>query len=739
MTLSARLFAALFLATLLCTVVAAQESSQTSNSVPRLVTYSGRAIDEHGKTISDVAGVTFAIYKDQEGGSPLWMETQNVSPDAQGHFTVQLGSTASAGLPVELFTSGEARWLGTRMNGGEEQPRVLLVSVPYALKAADAQTLGGLPASAFMLAAPISGRTADLETAASSATSAAAPPATSGTGTTDFLPLWLNSTGTLGNSVLFQSGTGSTAKVGVNTTAPGATLDVKGTATIRGPLTLPSTANATSAAGAGSQSENFIASVFNGGTHTAVNQKFRWQAEPVGNNTANASGSLNLLFAPGTGTPAETGLRIGSTGRITFASGQTFPGTATSVGLSAPSTDFKVSGSPVTGAGTLALNWTVSPTSADTANAIVKRDSSGSFSAGAISATATSSTGTAISASTSAGVALSGIATANGDGVFGQSNSATGVYGLSKTSYGVYGSSNSFPGVQGASESYVGVGGLSVSSVGVYGYSSNSHGVQGDAHTTGGYGVYGTNSASGGAGVLGVATVGVYGASNSANSGVYGTSAGGWGVNAYGSSGGTGILAGSDTGYAGWFNGDLNVDGNLSKAGGSFKIDHPLDPANKYLYHSFVESPDMMNIYNGNATTNAAGDAVVTLPDWFETLNRDFRYQLTVVGQFAQAIVAGKVANHKFAIKTDKPNVEVSWQITGIRHDAWANAHRIPVEEQKAEKERGTYLHPELFGAPEEKGVLWSRAPQAMKQWKEARTKLPGTGQRSAPSTSSVN
>jgi hypothetical protein len=251
--------------------------------------------------------------------------------------------------------------------------------------------------------------------------------------------------------------------------------------------------------------------------------------------------------------------------------------------------------------------------------------------------------------------------------------------------------------------------------------------------------VYGTNSASGGAGVLGVATVGVYGASNSANSGVYGTSAGGWGVNAYGSSGGTGILAGSDTGYAGWFNGDLNVDGNLSKAGGSFKIDHPLDPANKYLYHSFVESPDMMNIYNGNATTNAAGDAVVTLPDWFETLNQDFRYQLTVVGQFAQAIVAGKVANHKFAIKTDKPNVEVSWQITGIRHDAWANAHRIPVEEQKAEKERGTYLHPELFGAPEEKGVLWSRAPQAMKQWKEARTKLPGTGQRSNPSTPSVN
>ena len=97
---------------------------------------------------------------------------------------------------------------------------------------------------------------------------------------------------------------------------------------------------------------------------------------------------------------------------------------------------------------------------------------------------------------------------------------------------------------------------------------------------------------------------------------------------------------------------------------------------------------------------------------------------------FAQAIVAHKVADHRFAIKTDKPNVEVSWQVTGIRQDAWANAHRIPVEEQKAEVERGTYLHPELFGAPEEKGVLWGRAPQAMKQWKETRTKLSASAQK---------
>jgi trimeric autotransporter adhesin len=145
--------------------------------------------------------------------------------------------------------------------------------------------------------------------------------------------------------------------------------------------------------------------------------------------------------------------------------------------------------------------------------------------------------------------------------------------------------------------------------------------------------------------------------------------------------------------------GDVSIKGTLSKGSGSFKIDHPLDPAHKYLYHSFVESPDMMDVYNGNITTNQRGLAVVVLPEYFEALNRDFRYQLTVLGQFAQAIVARKIAHNQFVIRTNKPGVEVSWQVTGIRQDAYANAHRIPTEEEKPPQEQGTYLHPELFGA----------------------------------------
>lgn len=144
--------------------------------------------------------------------------------------------------------------------------------------------------------------------------------------------------------------------------------------------------------------------------------------------------------------------------------------------------------------------------------------------------------------------------------------------------------------------------------------------------------------------------------------------------------------------------GDLIVGGSVSKGSGSFKIDYPLDPANKTLSHSFVESPDMMNVYNGNITTDAKGEALVVLPEYFEALNREFRYQLTVIGQFAQAIVAREIKDNSFSVKTDKPNVKVSWQVTGIRNDAFANAHRITVVEDKG-NQRGTYLHPQLFSS----------------------------------------
>jgi collagen type VII alpha len=156
---------------------------------------------------------------------------------------------------------------------------------------------------------------------------------------------------------------------------------------------------------------------------------------------------------------------------------------------------------------------------------------------------------------------------------------------------------------------------------------------------------------------------------------------------------------------AGYFAGDVTVTGNLSKGGGTFKIDHPLDPENKYLYHSFVESPDMMNVYNGNITTDANGMAVVELPSYFEAENKDFKYQLTVIGQFAQAIVAEKVKDNKFVVKTDKPNVEISWQVTGVRQDAWANKNRVVPEVEKEPMFKGYYIHPDVYGLDKSRGI----------------------------------
>lgn len=147
---------------------------------------------------------------------------------------------------------------------------------------------------------------------------------------------------------------------------------------------------------------------------------------------------------------------------------------------------------------------------------------------------------------------------------------------------------------------------------------------------------------------------------------------------------------------------NMHVVGTLSKGAGSFQIDHPLDPLNRFLYHSFVESPDMMNVYNGNVITGEDGYATIDMPDWFEALNRDVRYQLTVInegdtGEFLWAQVVRKMAGNRFTIRTSRGGVEVSWQVTGIRQDAFANRNRIPTEVDKDAMERGTYLHPAAF------------------------------------------
>jgi hypothetical protein len=305
-------------------------------------------------------------------------------------------------------------------------------------------------------------------------------------------------------------------------------------------------------------------------------------------------------------------------------------------------------------------------------------------------ATTGSSWGVHGDSSSTSGVGVSGYAlaatgTAYGVKGFAYSTSGIGVGGFATAStgstFGVYGTSNSPGGVavggrgQATTGESIGVLGASASTVG--------WGVNGIAESTTGVnsGVFGRTLSTAGIGVQGYA-----GATTGTNYGVLGGSESPDGMGVYGYADGSnaiGVYGYNPGSWAGYFNGNVGINGYLYKYGGGFRIDHPLDPANKYLSHSFVESPDMKNVYDGVATLDENGEAWIQLPEWFEALNRDFRYQLTPIGQFAPLYIAQGIQDNRFLIAGGQAGLEVSWQVTGIRHDAYAEAHPILVEEDK--------------------------------------------------------
>ena len=464
-------------------------------AVPRVIQFNGVLRGSAGQPLAGVQGVTFALYSEQFDGAPLWIESQNVAVDEYGRFAVLLGSATSGGLPVELFSSGQSRWLGVQpqVPGEPEQPRVLLVSVPYALKAADAETLGGLPASAFMLAPGIvtervkdsgglaSGMARDLDGVTTSAVSDG-PPTASAAGDTGYLLRFTDDVGGTGRSALFQDGAG---KIGIGTAAPAYALDLPaGEVRFGGYRTwLPyfdaqiRMGNVTPGQGtwamgiSGDVTDDFFFLKMSNG-HFPFRIKYTTEDFLL----ATTAGNVGV----GTSSPTQK-LDVNGTVKATAFTGN---GSAlTSLNATNLAT------------GTVA-NARTTAASTNTANTIVLRDASGNFSAGTVTATSFAGSGSALTGipvtggpNTFTGLqtvngTLNAISTSTVDSTAGVIGSATGASGQTRGVWGLTSStSDQANGVRGEALGASGV------TRGVFGATNsttnNAAGVFGAANNTG--------------------------------------------------------------------------------------------------------------------------------------------------------------------------------------------------------------------------------------------------------------
>jgi hypothetical protein len=495
----------------LSSCVAPALAQQRQQAQPQLVTFWGVATNRDGKAKTGTAGVTFALYKEEQSGAPLWMETQNVALDAAGGYTAQIGATHPEGLPIGLFASGQARWLEVQVDGQPAEQRVLLVSVPYALKAVDAQTLGGLPASAFALAGTAESAAGGASiasvravTAAGSVKPNAAPAATvTGAGTAGYVPLW-SSGSALGDSLIAQK----SGDLGIGGMVSGFKLAVSN-ASDNGIL-----GTTASSSGVGVQGQVTATS----GNAFGV---FGTTATPTGAGVEGSSTSTSGTAVGVLGTTASTA-GDGVLGQAQATTGATFG----------------VGGINQSSAG-VGVQGHAEATTGDTVGVNGISDSGTGVGAQGLATATTGTTYGVVGESDSpAGVGVNGNATATtgtANGVYGTSASSSGVgvtgaaLATSGNTFGVFGTA--------ASPTGVGVEGSNSSTSGsgpaVLGTTASTSGiaVKGQATATAGatYAVYGKNASSTGIGVQGVAT-----ATTGIDYGVGGTSASTQGVGVYG-------------------------------------------------------------------------------------------------------------------------------------------------------------------------------------------------------------
>ncbi|HEY0703293.1 MAG TPA: hypothetical protein VGD60_11040, partial [Candidatus Acidoferrales bacterium] len=621
------------------------------------------------------------------------------------------------------------------------------------------------PGSTTIPIAPQNSSSASGSEAATPATLPISNATPSGSGTTDYIPLWTSGSA-LGNSILFQTG----GLVGINTTAPAETLDVNGNSIFRGSFQLPPGHPAIATSGYESHSFQFQASSFNSTTGTSNTEAFGFRAEPLNNNTASPSAKLDLFFGAGGNAPfTDTGFSFAANGIVTFAPNQTFTfaPTQTFNGYTGSLADLDLNPSGAIEAGIITYSGLPFVGIGASLSNIYVGGAAGGTNAVSQTGVFNSALGEQALYSNTSG--SQNVAVGSAALVFntsGNNNVAVGYEALENATA----SYNTAVGYQAALGGSLGsfntaLGANAIVGNGVSNSTAIGYGADVETNHALALGGNGANAVSVGIGtafptsLLDIESPIASGAMSPSPVITLTNTAGGLqsttaiDFNSYIPQGGTynpdGRLAFVDEGsYSGAFvfygnksgardnglqqNMALDADGNLSirggltaggtvivqgdliKAGGSFKIDDPIAPSEKYLSHSFVESPDMMNIYNGIVTLDAHGAALVQMPEWFSALNRDFRYQLTAMGAPGPKLyIAAEITANHFQIAGGKKGQRVSWQVTGIRHDAWADAHRIPTEEEKPANEQGTYLHPELFGAPPQQGISAANSPAA--------------------------
>ncbi len=743
-------------------------SSLIIAQIPQQINYQGMLSDISGNPITGTYTINFSIYIDGTTTSSLWTETQTVTV-SNGLFSVQLGFNNP--IPLYIF-DGTIKYLGVQVGTDPEMtPRQKLTSVGYSFKAADAVTLNGLPSSSFADAShnhnSLYYTKTEVNTDDGTVNQTEDP--VSWTKIKDMPADFADGTDDIGSSTSgitqINGGTGITV---TNPTGPTTTVELNTNANDGAPNETDDPVNWTKLkdvpTGFADGVDNGIVDITVGGglsinSQTGPNVAINL---PLKNDLATNDGTINQTddlvswyklrdvpgaFADGTDDGGSTshnhfgeswsntnstyGLNVQNTG-----SGNGLEGSSQSnIGILGSSSGMGGSAIGVKGVSPNGYGLYGEGSTAIYANGNAAGVYAVSNDGYGVMGTSGTSNGIYGSSSSNAGVyGISSGSGANAKGVFGEStngygvhgNGSTGVYGTG-TNGGVAGESTSGSGVYGNSTT-IGVSGNSTGSgdngKGVYGVANNGYGLWGEGYYgaktvgtyTGLWGVGGSSSTDYNYGVYGQAYYyGVYGEAQ--DCGVYGSASDrgvvgfgqNFGVYGYCSTSGYAVYGYNPSGTAGEFNGNVNILGTLWKPGGAFRIDHPLDPSNKYLQHSFVESPDMKNIYDGTVVLNTSGEAIIELPDWFEALNKDFRYQITCIGGYAQIYVAEEITNNHFKIAGGTPSLKVSWMVTGIRKDAYANSHRIEVEIDKPTTEKGKYIFPELFGASEERGINYEQ------------------------------